>query len=64
MNNKILEKIQILKVDKIPFCLVTLVNVRGSAPQDMGAKMIVSKDGLLFGTIGGGKIKGQCSSRK
>jgi xanthine dehydrogenase accessory factor len=35
------------------FALATVVNVRGSTPREVGAKMIVRKDGQ-FGTIGGG----------
>ena len=36
-----------------PFALATVVNVRGSTPREVGAKMIVRTDGQ-FGTIGGG----------
>ena len=36
-----------------PFALATVVNVRGSTPREVGAKMIVRQDGQ-FGTIGGG----------
>jgi xanthine dehydrogenase accessory factor len=36
-----------------PFALATVVNVRGSTPREVGAKMIVRSDGQ-FGTIGGG----------
>src|SRR2546427_11842476 len=36
-----------------PFALATVVNVRGSTPRAVGAKMIVRDDGQ-FGTIGGG----------
>lgn len=39
------------------FVMVTLIGVRGSAPQDVGAKMIVTSSGLHFGTIGGGKVE-------
>ncbi|MBF6570171.1 MAG: XdhC family protein [Candidatus Binataceae bacterium] len=35
------------------FALATVVNVRGSTPREVGAKMIVRSDGQ-FGTIGGG----------
>lgn len=38
--------------------LVTVVDVKGSAPQKVGAKMIVSSEGrVLWGTIGGGIIE-------
>src|SRR5213592_857331 len=36
-----------------PFVLATVVNVRGSTPREVGAKMIVRDDGQI-GTIGGG----------
>ncbi len=40
--------------------IVTLVNARGSAPQEIGAKMLVTKEGLRYGTVGGGKIEAYC----
>jgi xanthine dehydrogenase accessory factor len=36
-----------------PFVLATVVNVRGSTPREVGAKMLVRDDGQV-GTIGGG----------
>lgn len=39
------------------FVLATLVNVTGSTPQDQGAKMIATRDGLAYGTIGGGRLE-------
>lgn len=39
------------------FVTVTLLEIRGSAPQVAGAKAIVTEDGLVGGTIGGGKIE-------
>ncbi|MFP5385685.1 MAG: xanthine dehydrogenase accessory protein XdhC [Bacteriovoracia bacterium] len=39
------------------FVIVTQVSVRGSAPQDPGAKIVVTKKGLHFGTVGGGKVE-------
>src|ERR1700687_4861837 len=38
-----------------PLVVVTVVDTAGSVPQDRGAKMIVTADGLRFGTVGGGK---------
>ena len=46
------EAVRTLERDK-PFALATVVNVRGSTPREVGAKMIVRNDGQ-FGTIGGG----------
>lgn len=34
--------------------LVTIVETKGSTPREVGAKMVVGKDGLITGTIGGG----------
>lgn len=39
------------------FVTVTLVSAKGSTPQVMGARMIVSRDGHFSGTVGGGKIE-------
>src|SRR3984957_21247813 len=36
-----------------PFALPTVINVRGSTPREVGAKMIIREDGQV-GTIGGG----------
>lgn len=40
-----------------PFVLVTLVEATGSTPQDTGAKMIVTTEGLTAGTVGGGRVE-------
>jgi xanthine dehydrogenase accessory factor len=51
--NKILETIQ-----KNNGCVVaTVVASRGSSPRKLGAKMVISKDGSIFGTIGGGALE-------
>jgi xanthine dehydrogenase accessory factor len=39
------------------FVMVTLTAHRGSAPQDPGAKMLVTTSGLYAGTVGGGKVE-------
>lgn len=41
----------------ISFATVTLLSIRGSAPQVVGAKAIVTADGIESGTVGGGKIE-------
>lgn len=52
--------IQDLHQQRKAFVLVTLVDHRGSSPQDVGAKMIVTEGGLFRGTVGGGKIEAHC----
>lgn len=46
--------------EKKSIVVVTMTNAKGSAPQDIGARMIVGEEGLLFGTIGGGKVENHC----
>ncbi|NYB75134.1 XdhC family protein [Sedimentibacter hydroxybenzoicus DSM 7310] len=41
----------------IPKSLVTLVSRKGSAPREVGTKMIILKDGNTEGTIGGGCVE-------
>jgi xanthine dehydrogenase accessory factor len=40
--------------------LVTVAGIRGSAPREVGAKMIVTRDAIV-GTIGGGQLEYQCT---
>lgn len=49
-RNKIIEK-------ETPYVILTLVHIEGSAPQDIGARAIVTGEGLFWGSVGGGKIE-------
>ena len=49
MNEEFLDKLSRFKKEGIPIVVVTLVNLRGSAPQEVGARIIVGAQGLLFG---------------
>jgi xanthine dehydrogenase accessory factor len=49
-----------LKSQTIPLVIVTMIGEKGHAPQDIGARMIVGVGGILFGTVGGGKIEKKC----
>ncbi len=40
-----------------PFAIVTVIAAQGSAPREVGAKMIVNARGAIFGTIGGGQLE-------
>lgn len=40
-----------------PFVSVTVVDTMGSTPQDRGSKMLVTAEGRVHGTVGGGKIE-------
>lgn len=46
-----------LAANGTPFVTATVVDTHGSTPQDAGSKMIVTADGLDFGTVGGGKVE-------
>ncbi|RBP61362.1 xanthine dehydrogenase accessory factor [Alkalibaculum bacchi] len=41
----------------MPKALITIVSRRGSAPREVGTKMLVLKDGTMIGTIGGGCVE-------
>ncbi|HEX9459566.1 MAG TPA: XdhC family protein, partial [Thermoanaerobaculia bacterium] len=41
----------------LPLVVVTVVDTMGSVPQDRGSKMIVTAEGLRFGTVGGGRVE-------
>lgn len=58
-----LEHVTEVTQKRIDHVVVTLVNARGSAPQEVGAKMLVTKDGLRYGTVGGGKIEAFCINK-
>jgi xanthine dehydrogenase accessory factor len=51
------EALNDLMAAETPLVTVTVVDTAGSVPQDRGAKMIVTRDGLQFGTVGGGKVE-------
>jgi xanthine dehydrogenase accessory factor len=50
------ESVRLRRAD-VPHALVTVVSARGSTPQDTGAKMLVTAEGRVAGTVGGGKIE-------
>lgn len=55
--NPFYEKFNALIADNTPFVMVTLVDTIGSVPQERGAKMLVTANGLYEGTVGGGKVE-------
>lgn len=52
-----LERMAELSREGVPCTLVILVEALGSTPQDAGAKMLVTAQGLETGTVGGGKVE-------
>lgn len=57
-----LDALQRLRRERIPAVVVTLAMVRGHAPRNGGAKMVVSPD-TVFGTIGGGNLEATAIDR-
>ena len=53
----IFNKIAELRQRGIPVALVTVIEIQGSVPRDVGAKMIVQLDGKIHGTIGGSSVE-------
>lgn len=50
------DELQRLREARLPAVIVTLVAVRGHAPRNGGAKLVVSPE-RLFGTVGGGNLE-------
>ncbi|MCH2105546.1 MAG: xanthine dehydrogenase accessory protein XdhC [Planctomycetes bacterium] len=46
-----------LRDERVPCVLVVVAGVKGSAPREEGARMIVAGDGIRHGTIGGGRLE-------
>lgn len=60
MSEKLFQHTQAVKSlleQRTAFVCITLLDIRGSAPQIAGAKALVTSSGLTSGTVGGGKIE-------
>jgi xanthine dehydrogenase accessory factor len=51
------ERLAELSRSGVPFVCVTMVEAVGSTPQDAGSKMLVAAEGLVTGTVGGGRVE-------
>ncbi|MFM8268837.1 MAG: xanthine dehydrogenase accessory protein XdhC, partial [Pseudomonadota bacterium] len=54
-----LVKAQELASQGIPFVTVTLIQPEGHVPQDIGAKAIITSEGITWGTVGGGRLEAE-----
>ncbi|NLW07294.1 MAG: XdhC family protein [Clostridia bacterium] len=54
MDRELIEAALALLEQKQPCALATVIQVKGSAPREAGTKMLISADGSITGTIGGG----------
>jgi xanthine/CO dehydrogenase XdhC/CoxF family maturation factor len=50
----IMEKAVHLRKGGVVAAIATIISKKGSTPRNIGSKMIVLRDGEIFGTIGGG----------
>jgi xanthine dehydrogenase accessory factor len=57
VSRKVMRRAAELLDAGVPFALCTVVAARGSVPGKAGAKMIVTKDGAPFGTVGGAGLE-------
>jgi len=57
MEQDLYQKINELKKQKIASALVTVIATKGSTPRETGAKMLISADGNVYGTIGGSAVE-------
>jgi xanthine dehydrogenase accessory factor len=53
-----LRAVQQLRDNREPGVLVTVIEVRGHAPREAGAKMVVSRE-ASWGTVGGGNLEAE-----
>lgn len=56
-NEAVYEAILAAIHENQPACLLTVVEVQGSTPREVGAKMLLRADGSTVGTIGGGALE-------
>ncbi len=54
---EIIEAILDEKTAEMPKILATIISRKGSAPREIGTKMLICKDGTTVGTIGGGCVE-------
>jgi len=57
-----LQAVEKLRTERRPGVLITLVSVRGHAPREAGAKMVVT-DAVTWDSIGGGNVEATAVSR-
>ena len=57
MREAFLRAFSELFAQQTPFVSVTLVEAKGSTPQDAGSRMLVTASGRHWGTVGGGRVE-------
>ena len=54
---EIYESVHQLLSDGEPIVIITAIRREGSTPRGVGAKMVTTSKGVIFGTIGGGQVE-------
>jgi len=54
MDRELIQETLELMEQNEPCALATIIQVKGSAPREAGTQMLVTADGRVIGTIGGG----------
>jgi len=62
-DKRFVNELSRLQNAETPYCTVTIVDARGSIPQEVGASAVFGREGLLFGTIGGGRVELRCGEQ-
>ena len=63
LDRATLDEIERLQQQASPFCVVTIVDGRGSIPQVVGATAVFTGQGLVHGTVGGGRLEVVCQEK-
>lgn len=58
-GKEILQQISENMKDSVASVLATMISRRGSAPREVGTKMLICRDGKTVGTIGGGCVEAE-----
>lgn len=60
-DKRLVGELNRLQSEGTRYCTVTIVDAKGSIPQVVGASAVFGDEGLLFGTIGGGRVEMRCA---
>lgn len=63
MSEQVLEELCRALAEGEPCAVVTIVETRGSTPQKVGARLLLTVDGRTVGTLGGGCIEAEAIAR-
>ncbi len=63
LDQALIREMERLQQEGTPFCVATIVDGRGSIPQVVGARAVFTRNGLAYGTVGGGSLEVMCQER-